>query len=110
MLSCIFLALILTRCSKDDVDEIIVIPPTSGDITYANNIQSIISSNCLSCHGSTPSNGAPMSLTTFTNVKNATENRGLIGLIEDGTMPPTGNLSVAQVQLFKTWRSEGYKE
>jgi len=85
-------------------------PPISGDITYTNSIRSIVNSNCISCHGSTPSNGAPMSLTTYTEVKNATQNRGLITRIENGTMPPSGNLSTSQIQLFKDWKSDGYLE
>ncbi|PCI32540.1 MAG: hypothetical protein COB60_09310 [Flavobacteriaceae bacterium] len=110
-LAFIFLTLIWTSCSDSDNDEITPDPPpTSGDVTYTNSIKSIVSGNCLSCHGSSPTNGAPMSLTTYTMVKDAALNRGLITLVENGTMPKDGSLSTAQKKAFSDWKSDGYLE
>jgi len=114
-LALIFLLLIWTGCSNSDNNDMVPDPPPpppppSGEITYTNSIKAIVSSKCLSCHGSTPTNDAPMSLTTYTMVKEAAENRNLIGLVENGTMPKTGSLTTAQIKLFTDWKSDGYLE
>lgn len=44
--------------------------PDSTAVTYNNTISSIISNNCLSCHGDPTANGAPVSYNTYTQVKN----------------------------------------
>jgi hypothetical protein len=52
-----------------------------------------------------------MSLTTYDNVKEAVQNRNLIGRVEDGTMPLTGSrLSTAQVTAIKNWQADGFVE
>jgi len=98
-----------TSNSDDDLD-----PPggTNPDnVTYDVHIKPVISGKCLNCHKNPPINNAPMSLTTYQNVKDAVNNRGLIGQIESGDMPPSGaDLSDAQVQLFKDWQKGGFKE
>ena len=106
ILSTFLLFYIFTSCtssSDDDMD-----PPNSNDITYASTIKAIIDSNCLNCHTNPPTNGAPMPLTTYENVREAVENRNLIGRVEDGTMPPSGNLTAAQVQAIKDWQTDGF--
>ncbi len=78
--------------------------------TYAANIAPITTARCISCHGNTPSNGAPMSLTSLANVKDAIENRGLVGRVENGTMPPSGSdLTTAQIQAIKDWQANGFQ-
>jgi len=107
----IFIVLIWTGCSNSDNDEIVPDPPPpSGEITYTNTIKAIVSSKCLSCHGSTPTNDAPMSLTTYAMVKAAAQNRNLITLVENGTMPKNGSLSTAQIKAFTDWETGGLKE
>lgn len=110
LLTGVLFIFLLTSCSSDSDDDggIIVPPPTT--ITYTNTISGIVSVNCTSCHGNPPTNNAPMSLTTYDDVKNAVLNRGLITRIENGTMPPTGNLSASQIQNFKTWQQGGFIE
>ena len=79
--------------------------------TYTLNIAPIINGNCISCHGNPPTNNAPMSLTTYSNVKDAVENRGLIGRVKNGSMPKNGTpLTAEQIQLIKDWRDAGYLE
>ena len=106
----ILLLLITTSCSSDS-EEVIVIPPVNNNITYTANIKTIIDSNCLNCHASPTVNGAPMALTTFQNVKDAVTDRGLIGRVENGSMPTTGDdLTPTQVQTIKDWEAGGFKE
>ena len=106
----IILTLLWTSCSGSDDDEITPDPPTSGEITYTNTIKAIVSSKCLSCHGSTPTNDAPMSLTTYAMVKAAAEERGLVNLVENGTMPKNGSMTTAQIKAFTDWETGGLKE
>ncbi|KUO67833.1 MAG: hypothetical protein APF83_10600 [Lutibacter sp. BRH_c52] len=108
----LFLMLSIVSCSSgsdDDDDPIINPPPTS--ITYTNTISAIVNGKCTGCHGNPPSNGAPMSLTTYTDVKEAVETRGLINQIETGNMPKTGSaLTATQIQNFKTWQTNGFPQ
>jgi len=106
ILSTFLLLYIFTSCSSSNDDD--MNPLT--DITYNGAIKTIIDSNCLICHSNPPVNGAPMPLTTYENVREAIENRNLIGRVENGTMPPSGNLSAAQVQAIKDWQTEGFIE
>ena len=107
-----FLAII--SCSSDSSDDLT--PPPEDEITYTNDIKSIMDSRCNNCHGNPPSNGAPVSLTTYDEVKDETQNGDLINRIERdqgtaGVMPPAGNtLTGSQIQLIKDWMTEGYKE
>lgn len=79
-------------------------------VSYNGNVKSIIDNNCISCHGSTPTNGAPMSLTTYENVKEAVQNRGLIDRIsrnetETGHMPLGGpRLPQNLIDLIVQWQ------
>jgi len=109
--SAVLIALTLGACSNDSDDDMTPPPPPPNDVTYANDVKAIIDGRCLTCHGNPTANGAPMSLTTFDEVKNAVQSRGLIGQVENGTMPPTGSdLTSSQVQTIKDWQSGGFKQ
>lgn len=111
MFTGLFLIFLVVSCSGGGGDDSPIIDPTPTTITYANTISGIVSSRCTSCHGSPPSNGAPMSLTTYDNVKDAVTSRGLINKIETGVMPQNGTmLSATQIQNFKTWQANGFPE
>ena len=108
-------SLFLMSCSNDsdnDTGPIIIDPPPSNDpVTYTNAVKAIIDSNCLNCHTSPPTNGAPMALTTYANVKDAVQNRGLIAQIESGDMPVNASmLSASQIQAVKDWQTDGLIE
>ena len=107
-----FLIFFVASCSNGGDDSPIIDPtPNPTTITYTNTISGIVSSRCTSCHGSPPSNGAPMSLTTYDNVKDAITSRGLINQIETGNMPKNGTkLSTTQIQNFKTWQTNGFPQ
>lgn len=101
---------IFYACSDDDDDNPTVTPdPTPTQVTYST-VATIMSGNCNGCHGATPTNGAPMSLTTYTEVRQAVENRNLIGRIENGSMPPNGSLSTTQINNIKSWQAQGFPQ
>lgn len=82
------------------------------DLTYTADIRPIIQANCLSCHGNPPTNNAPMSLTTYSLVKSAVENRGLVNRINSSVnpMPPDGRMPVATRQMITDWVNQGLPE
>ena len=85
-------------------------------ITYTNNVKAIIDANCLSCHGANPSFGASTSLTSYLNVKNASQNNNLLERISkaagsDGAMPEGGpRLSQQNINTINTWITENYPQ
>ena len=106
ILSVLLLIFMISSCASGS-DDVIIEPPI--DVTYTGNVKTIIDSKCLFCHTNPPVNNAPMSLTTYDEVKSAVMTRGLIGRVESGSMPPTGtDLTAAQVQAIKDWQTGGY--
>jgi len=107
-LGLIFFSFLLISCSSDDDDTTI---PVQNNITYAGNVKAILDGSCLDCHGDPTDNGAPMSLTTFDEAKEAVLNRDLIGRVANGSMPSVGtDLTDAQVQIIKDWEAGGFKQ
>lgn len=119
------LILLLTAlgCSSSDNNEGVMVPdptddgnngndPDPGSISYAADIRPIIQSNCVSCHGDPPTNSAPMKLTTLDDLKDAAENRGLLGRLNSSTnpMPPSGMLPAATRKLIEDWIDLGFPE
>ena len=104
-----------TNCSynsEDDLTEDVIIEEF---VTYEDNIKSIIDTNCIFCHSNPPVNGAPMSLITYNNVKNAVENRDLIDRISStdaGFVMPFGGPRLPQnlIDLVIQWEQEGLLE
>lgn len=102
----LLLSIFLFNCSSDNNDDDLI--PTT--ITYDGTIKSIINTNCTQCHGSTPSNGAPFSLTTYGQVS------GRIDRIIDRTnntanpMPPSGLMASENRALIQQWKDDGLLE
>ncbi|MGK4567422.1 hypothetical protein [Flavobacterium sp. 3HN19-14] len=108
------ICLVLASCANDSTDDLVGVPV--ADVTYTANIQHIIETNCYFCHGATPQNGAPMSMTSYEAVKEAVMNRNLIGKIskengEDGLMP-LGWLRLPQATIDQiiAWRDANFPE
>lgn len=107
--------LCFTSCSynsEDDLTEEIII---EDFVTYEANVKSIIDDNCIFCHNSPPVNGAPMSLTTYNDVRDAIENSGLINRIsstDTGFLMPFGGPRMPQniIDLVIRWEQEGLIE
>ncbi|WP_284653426.1 hypothetical protein [Flavobacterium terrisoli] len=106
---------LVSSCTNDSSDDL------SGNIdldevTYTNTVKAIIDNNCISCHAATPINGAPMSLTTYENVKQAVLNRGLLDRISrtqgaPGMMPNGGTrLPQAVIDKVQAWANNGLIE
>ncbi len=106
---------LLLGCTNDSESDLTnnTVPST---VTYTNTIKSIIDNNCISCHGNTPSGGAPMSLTTYQNVKDAVINRGLIDRISrvqgaSGMMPLGGTrMPQSSINQVIDWKNNGFTQ
>ena len=106
---------ILFGCTNDSTADLID-NSTVAVITYTNTTKSIFDNNCVICHATIPVNGAPMSLTTYENVKEAVLNRGLLDRISrpQGAqgMMPNGGTRLPQVSIDKIsqWTANGLPE
>ncbi|CAM4070648.1 MULTISPECIES: hypothetical protein [Flavobacterium] len=106
---------LLTSCSNDSEADLIE-SQNLNTVTYTNFAKSIIDNNCLSCHGATPSNGAPMSLNSYSLVKDAVMNRGLLDRISrvqgaSGMMPNGGTrLPQTIINSMNEWQTDGLLE
>jgi len=108
-------AMLQVGCTNDSTSDLIENSP-EGEITYTNTVKSIIDNNCLGCHTLPPQNGAPMSLNTYDDVKNAVLNRGLLNRIsraqgETGMMPNGGTrLPQTTIDRIYEWANNGFPE
>ncbi|MFY0674025.1 MAG: c-type cytochrome [Bacteroidia bacterium] len=100
--SMLCLSAVISSCSTDE--------PEETNITYAENIESIFSSNCAGCHES-GNNYAPV-FSGYAEVKDRTENGALLDRIQSDTnpMPPAGKMSAENIQAFIDWANDGYLE
>lgn len=106
----------LMGCTNDSQSDLMNSTPVPTTITYTNTVKSIIDGSCISCHGSTPANGTSLSLTTYSLVKDAVINRGLIDRISrsqgtSGMMPKDGTrLPQPTIDKVIKWQTDGLLE
>ena len=109
------LTVLFLSCSNDSESDLTDIP-NGEPVTYSGTVKNIIDTNCISCHGTVQSNGAPMSLTTYENVKSAVLTRGLLDRISrtQGSpgMMPNGGTRLPQniIDQVVEWNNDGLLE
>lgn len=107
-----FFILSCNNNSEDDLTN----PIITGSTRYSIDVKPIIDSKCIMCHATTPVNGAPMPLVTYAQVKEAIENRNLIGKISRpdgdlGLMPYGGpRLPQTSIDIIVDWKASGFLE
>ena len=113
----ITIVLLTTSCAYESPDDFIeeVVVEEGENITYVSHVKTIIDNNCLGCHSSPPQNGAPMSLTSYNDVRSAVLNRDLIELISTQDLSevmPLGGPRLPQhlIDLVIRWQQEGFIE
>lgn len=110
-LSCIT----FNSCTTDSVSDLDN-TQDNNTITYTSTVKTIINNNCIQCHASVPTNGAPMSLTTYENVKDAVLNRNLLDRISraegtPGAMPLGGpRLPQNSIDIINDWASTNFTQ
>lgn len=85
--------------------------PITKKIKYNPDVKTIITNNCLNCHGSqNPSAG--LSLVNYNQVRASAENGNLISRMNDANnpMPPSGLLPSQTRAVMGKWVSDGYLE
>jgi hypothetical protein len=98
----------MVSCTSSTYEEISA-PVTNP--TYAVNVEPVIKAKCTGCH----SGGQSPNLTTYQNVKNATQNGDLICRIDQTpgvacgrVMPPSGSMSKQTIDMIILWQTQGY--
>ena len=104
-----FFILMLSSCSDTTYDDIQANEDTNSDLVTYQDVKPIIDNNCLNCHGN-PTLNAPMSLTTYDEVKTAIESFSLKTRVENGSMPPGGSISETDKIKLIDWIDQGYSE
>lgn len=113
----IFGAVLFVSCTSktyDDLEEVQLLDPVD-QITYQD-ISFVFESVCTACHSNPPQNGAPMSLSSYSAVRNAVESRGLLDRISrnegaNGLMPLGGpRLPQQDIDLIFRWSEDGLLE
>jgi uncharacterized membrane protein len=110
-------ATIFVSCSNEDSETLTeTTTPSTAVVTYNQNVKSIIDNNCIVCHAAVPRNGASNSLVTFTQVREAILNRGLLNRISlpngNGLLMPQGGprMPQATIDLVSKWQQDGLLE
>lgn len=112
----VIIALIIFNCSNDSHDDLSNDEGTNPGptiVTYEGEIKSIIDTNCTQCHGSTPTNNAPFSLTTYNQVKDKIDRIIARANNASNPMPPAsagGQLSANLRALIQQWKDDGLLE
>jgi uncharacterized membrane protein len=102
-------------CTNDSESDLVGDSVIIDEITFTNTVKNIMDNNCVVCHAATPVFGAPMSLVTYADVKNAVQNNGLLDRIsraqgESGLMPISTRLPQATIDKIESWAENGFEE
>jgi uncharacterized membrane protein len=109
-----FIIVSCTTSTYDDIEEIQEQDPI--EVVTFQDVAFVFENVCTVCHSNSPQNGAPMSLTNYSEIKNAIETRGLINRISrnegaQGLMPLGGpRLPQQQIDLIIQWNQDGLLE
>ncbi|ULC59871.1 hypothetical protein MBM09_02560 [Flaviramulus sp. BrNp1-15] len=112
-------SLLILSCSNDSESDLINVPDDSNGngsqttVNYTDDISPIMQSSCVGCHGAPPTNGAPFSLVTFSQVSQRA-NSILSAMSKQsgtpGAMPTSGRLPQATIDLVQQWINDGKPE
>ncbi len=107
--------IILMGCTAASEEDLIDATPIPETLIYNQNVKPIIDNNCIVCHSNPPQNGAPMPLVSYENVKEAVQNRNLIGRIssqDPAFLMPFGGQRLPQnlIDIIIQWNEDGLIE
>lgn len=104
---------LFASCTNDSESDLLE-PTTPESVVKYAQVKIIIDNNCVSCHGINNPN-AGLSLTNFTQTRNAIQNNGLIDRItrlegDPLLMPTTGRLNQNSINTIINWSDNGFQE
>jgi cytochrome c553 len=79
-------------------------------VTYTSDVKTIVTSNCIGCHGA---GGNSPTLSTYAQVKNAASTGKMLCTIQANgcrTMPTSGKMPQATIDVILLWVNQGYIE
>ncbi|MEE9407955.1 MAG: cytochrome c [Polaribacter sp.] len=99
----LFLGIFLTSCISHIEEQLIDEGGVVAKVSFKDNVKPIVDAKCTSCHS--PSGGTSPDLTGYANVKaKADRVKARVG---NGTMPQSGPLPQAQMDIILNWVDEG---
>ncbi|CAM3660679.1 hypothetical protein FSS13T_00690 [Flavobacterium saliperosum S13] len=106
--------LITVSCSNDSESDLTGYSQIEN-VTYNGTVRTIIVENCIVCHSQPPQGGAPMSLVTYDELKDAVLTKGLIDRIssfDPGFGMPFGGprLPQSKINQIIAWRDANFPE
>ena len=108
------MSILLFNCSSDSNDDLEPkeeeMNPDPTAITYNADIKSIINNNCNNCHGNPVDNGAPFSLTTYSQVKDRVDRIIARANSSSNPMPPSGQINSGLRATIQQWKDDGLLE
>lgn len=111
LFSLLIITTLLFNCSSSSSnDEETMLDPDSTGLTYNDDIKSIITGNCTQCHGSPTSQGAPVSFTTYNQVKADVDKIISRTNNTSNPMPPSGLMSSDLRATIEQWKTDGLLE
>jgi len=113
----LMLMLSLTSCYYDEVIDLAPLPPGT-EVSFANDIQPILTQSCTACHGGTiepdlregTAFASLMDLPEGSIVPGDAEGSELFEMLNgggDNPMPPGGSIPAAQINLIRSWIDNG---
>lgn len=103
-----FLVVTLTSCTTTVIEEAVV----NETVTYEGQVRSIVTNNCTtSCHNPSSLDGG-LNLTTFSGMRDATENGNVLSRINNATnpMPVGGQMPPILIATIEQWAAQGFLE
>ena len=88
--------------------------PAPAEVSFAKDVQSIVTANCLPCHSGAKDAAAKSNWTTYDGVMadvvaGNPDSSKFYQILRDGKMPPAGKLDSAKLATVYKWISEGAK-
>lgn len=102
---------IFISCTKAVLEESPSQQNVSDTVRYDPDIKSIMTNNCISCHGGLAPSGG-FTLSNYDNVREKVEQGSLLSRINNvsNPMPPNGLMDELKRQTLQKWKTDGYLE
>ncbi len=117
-LALLFAALLIAGCGNSQPARI---QTSNAPVSFAKDIQPILTQSCMPCHAGSADSKSPYVLTSYDGVMGPgkdsianvlpgnADSSLLCQMLKAGTMPKTGPLAPAKVELVTRWVAQGAK-